>query len=593
MKSRMRLPVILGVILLVVSTLLLAACSGGSTTTTAASTQTSGTSTSQSTGSSDTSGTTATSAALTPKPGGTLRIAAPSFGINVGWPATFSGGGDQVQAYYETLLHGDEKGNLVPWLAEAYKVAGDQKSITFTIRKGVKFSDGSDLTADVVKWNLEQELTFATGPAPSAGAPGGAPPASAPAGPPPAGAPAGPPPAGAPAGGPPAGAAPPSNWVSVEVLDSNTVRVNFNSWDNSIPTSFGDSNPPLYMVSKAAYDKNGQDWMTTHPVGTGPFTVASYAPDASMKLVKNPNYWGSDAQGNKLPYLDELDFTFTSDATTEMMMAKAGEIDMVLTLSLGKPAADYKDLGWITHSLYDANEVWVPDSAHADSPWSKLEVREAAEYAVDRAAIAQKFGFGFIQPPNQIPPRSTTAYDANFALARNYDPAKAKELLTQAGYPNGFKTTLIVWPAGNHEIALAEQEYLAKVGIQAEIQFADSGKWNSYTGAQGTYHNALLEAPDPAQGPTGLGCVNFALFLFGSNWQKPAELMQAVGAATSAPTPDVSLIRAATDSMSKNAVLIPLYEIGSGRAEAPYVVADYGTRGLGAFYDIQTAWLNK
>ena len=136
------------------------------------STQTSGTSTSQSTGSTDTSGTTATSAALTPKPGGTLRIAAPSFGINVGWPATFSGGGDQVQAYYETLLHGDEKGNLIPWLAESYKVADDQKSITFTIRKGVKFSDGSDLTADVVKWNLEQQLTLA-GAAPSAGAPAG------------------------------------------------------------------------------------------------------------------------------------------------------------------------------------------------------------------------------------------------------------------------------------------------------------------------------------------------------------------------------------------------------------------------------------
>ena len=97
---------------------------------------------------------------------------------------------------------------------------------------------------------------------------------------------------------------------------------------------------------------------------------------------------------------------------------------------------------------------------------------------------------------------------------------------------------------------------------------------------QGTYHNALLEAPDPAQGPTGLGCVTFALFLFGNNWQKPPEFMQAFGAATSAPTPDVSLVRATTDVLTKNALLIPLYETGYGRAEPPYVVAEFGHRGL-------------
>ncbi len=607
MGSRsMRVSVTLVVSLLVVVTLLLAACSGGSTTTTAVtSTQSSGTSTSQSTGSTDTSGATTTSAALTPKQGGTLRIAAPSVGANVGWPATLQGGGDMVQAYYETLVRSDEKGKLIPWLAESYKVADDKKSITFTIRKGVKFSDGSDLTADVVKWNLEQELTLA-GAAPPAGAPAGAPPAGAPAGAPPSGTPAGAPPAsappasvpaGAPAGAPPAGAAPAgapaSNWLSVEVLDPYTVRVNFNAWDNTIQAQFGDAQPELYMISKAAYDKNGQDWITTHPVGTGPFTVASFVQDASMKMVKNPNYWATDAQGNKLPYLDGLDYTFTSDATTVLMMAKAGEVDMVVAFSQGKQMADYKDMGWHANPTYDANEVWVPDSAHADSPWSKVEVREAAEYAIDRAAIAQKFGFGYLQAPDQIPPRDSAAYDAKYALARNYDPAKAKELLAQAGYPKGFKTTLIVWPAGNHDIALAEAQYLAEVGIQAEVQFPEAGKFNSYTGPVGTYHNALLEGPDPMQGPTGIGCINFALFLYGNNMQKPPEFMQAFSAATSAPTSDISLIRATTDVLTKNALLIPLYEIGGGRVEQPYVVADFGHRGLRALSSLETAWLNK
>ena len=319
----MRLSFILLVSLLLAGTLLLAACGGGSTTTTTASstqtsgTQPAGTSTSQSApgtsapGSTDTGGTTATSAALTPKPGGTLRIVAQSIGANVGWPATLTGGGSQVQSYYETLLHSDEKGNLIPWLAESYKVADDQKSITFNIRKGVKFSDGSDLTADVVKWSLEQFVPSQP------------------------------------------------NWTTIEVVDPNTVRVNFKAWDNTLPASFGDKEPALYMVSKAAYDKNGQDWMTMNPVGTGPFTVASYVPDTSMTLVKNPNYWAMDAQGNKLPYLDGIDFTFTADPMTTLMMAKAGEIDMVSTLSPGKQLADYTNLGWRTNTRYDANEVWV------------------------------------------------------------------------------------------------------------------------------------------------------------------------------------------------------------------------------------------
>ncbi len=584
MKSRMRLPVILLFSLLLVGTLLLAACSGGSTTTTAPSTQTSGASTSQSTGSSDTSGSTATSAALTPKPGGTLRIAIIPQGANIGWPVGLTAGGSFSQSYYETLIRSDEKGKLYPWLAESFKVADDHKSITFTIRKGVKFSDGSDLTADVVKWNLEKQLTFA-GAAPAAGAPPGAPP-----GPPPPGAPAPGPPAGG-SGGAPAGA-PPSNWLSVEVLDANTVRVNFKTWDNSIPESFGDVQPALYMVSKAAFDKNGQEGLMAHPVGTGPFTVESYSMDGAAKMAKNPTYWAKDAQGGSLPYLDGLDWTFTADYTTELMMAKAGEVDMIVNTFSGKQLSDYKNAGWLTHTLYDANEVWAPDSAHADSPWSKLEVREAAEYAVDRAAIAEKYGFGFIKAPNQIPPRDTTAYDPNYALGRNYDPAKAKQLLAQAGYPNGFKTSLIVWQGGNRDIALAEVQYLAAVGIQADVQFADLGKWTSYIGPQGAYHNALLEGPDPAQGPPGIGCVNFALFLYGNNIQKPQELMQALGAATAAPTSDVSLIRAATDTISKNAIMIPLYEIGSGRVEAPSAVVEFGHRGL-PFYSLETAWLNK
>jgi peptide/nickel transport system substrate-binding protein len=527
MESRLlRLSAIVLVSLLVAITLVLAACGGGS----------------KNAATSNSSKTAVT--ATTPKYGGTLRIAAQSIGANIGWPATISnGGGDQLQCYYETLLRSDEKGQLTGWLAKTFDVAKDHKSITFTIRQGVKFSDGSDLTADVVKWNLQQYAKTQM------------------------------------------------KWGTIEVTSPDTVRVNFTSWDNSLPASFGDSSSGLYMVSETAYKKYGQTWITTHPVGTGPFKVASYATDSSLNMVKNPYYWQTDAHGGKLPYLDGVNYTFTSDPATTLMKAQSGEIDMVTSISPGKQLKDYAQMGWRTNSTADANEVLVPDSAHPDSPWSKLEVREAAEYAIDRATIAKQFGYGYLQVPTQIPPRSTTAYDPNY-VGRSYDPAKAKQLLAQAGYPTGFKTTLIVWPAGDKSIALVEQQYLAAVGIQATVEMANASKWVSYVGPQGSWHNALLEMPDAAQGRTGLGCVTFALALFGKNWQQPAQLLQAFGAATSAPESTPSLVRAATDIISQNALIIPVYEKGGARAEKPYVVADFGHRGL-MFSSLETAWLNK
>jgi ABC-type transport system substrate-binding protein len=478
--------------------------------------------------------------------GGTLRIAAPSPGANIGWPASLTGGGTVAQAYYETLLRSDQNGNLYGWLAQSYKIADDKKSITFTIRKGVKFTDGSDLTADVVKWNLDQYKQ--TQP----------------------------------------------KWASVQVVDPNTVRVNFTSWDNSLPAAFGDSQPSFFMVSEAAYDKVGKVGLTSQPVGTGPFTVASFVMDSSMKLVKNPNYWGTDPKTHqKLPYLDEVDYTFTADAASTLMMAKTGEVDMVLHTLTGQQLTDYKNLGWRVNFTSNSNDVLVPDSNHPDSPWSKLEVREAAEYAIDRVTIAKMFGSGWLKAPTQIPPESTSAYQTNYPLARNYDPAKAKQLLTQAGYPNGFKSTLIVWQGGNHDIAALEQSYLSKVGIQVDVQFPDTGKFSTIVGPMGHYQNALLEAPSTAQGATGLGCVTGAQFLFGKNILWPADLTQALNAATSTVTPDVKLVQAATDIMTKNALMIPVYEIGTDRVEKTNVHVDWGHRGDPAALALETAYLSK
>jgi ABC-type transport system substrate-binding protein len=482
-------------------------------------------------------------AGIAQKTGGILRIAIVSQGGNIGWPVGLTAGGAFAQSYYETLLQQIEKGELQDWLASDYKVATDHLSMTFTIRSGIKFTDGSDLTPDVVKWNLDQQIVSQP------------------------------------------------NWKSVAVTGPNTVQVNFKKWDNSIPSSFADSQPGVYMVSKAAYDKYGETYLRTHPVGTGPFTLTAYTMNGSAQLAKNPNYWRKDANNTQLPYLDGLAYNFTADYATELNMAKAGSVDMIINTFSGKQMNDYAQAGWTPRMLQDANEVWVPDSADKTSPWSKLEVREAAEYAIDRPTIAKQFGYGYLTPPNQIPPGATTAYQASYPLARNYDPVKAKELLKQAGYPNGFTTKLTVWQGGDQSIALVEQAYLKAVGINAVLSFADIGKWASYIGPTGKY-SGILEGPDPASGPSGLGCITFAMFLYGKNWEQPPALLQAIAAATSADTPTPALVQAASDILTKDALMIPLYGVGSGRVDAKYVHADFGTRGLPLF-NLESAWMSS
>ena len=88
----------------------------------------------------------------------------------------------------------------------------------------------------------------------------------------------------------------------------------------------------------------------------------------------------------------------------------------------------------------------IPDTANPDSPWANQKVREAVEYAIDREGIAKALGYGYWQAPYQIPPRASSAYDSNFTLGRKYDLEKAKQLLAEAGYPDGFKMTIISFP---------------------------------------------------------------------------------------------------------------------------------------------------
>jgi len=477
-----------------------------------------------------------------PKYGGTLKALWEPIPPSIGWPLNMIANptGSAVQSILETLLRADKNGDVYPWLAESYEIADDMMSITFKLRKGVKFHDGSDFNAEVVKWNLDNWIDAKAQPF----------------------------------------------WKSIETIDDYTVKVNLNIWRNTVPLSFCEGSAPVFMISKQAFDTNGLEWVQVNPIGTGPFIFESFVPDVSLKAVKNPDYW---VDGK--PYLDAMETTFSADPVTSKMVLQAGDVDLGGT-SLND-IAEYEELGFDVQLTTEAIWVLVPDTANPDSPWANQKVREAAEYAIDRESIAESLGYGYLEAPYQIAPRSSLAYNPDFAIERKYDPDKARELLAEAGYPDGFDTTIIIFPPSGDDFILTVQSYLSQVGINVDLEHTDFGKWGTYMGPGSWPENAMLYSPIPRFDRSFRGGIQFAFGNFGQSWLRTPEAMQALDAALGTLEYDIESIRAVVELIARDAMLIPVHEGAWSRVTAPYAHTEFDERGYILFWDIEDAWLDK
>jgi peptide/nickel transport system substrate-binding protein len=368
------------------------------------------------------SATTPTSTGVTPKSGGTLKI----YSLeprSLGYPATMTGqtDGQTSSMALETLFRLDEKGNIVPLLATGYTSDPATKTITITLRKNVKFHDGSDFNAAVAKWNLEE---FQSGARPDL-----------------------------------------KNVASVDVIDDYTIKLNLKNFDNTIMIYLATASDAGRMISKQSYDANGgKDWCIKNPIGTGPFKFVSWTPDVAIKWTRNDNYWGGK------PYLDGVDHIRIADPTTGLMSFKSGGLDIY-----NPDPVDAKPM--IAEGKWNyviTPEGQVPALAgyakDPSSPWSKLEVRQAMAYAVDNKALAATFGLDFWQVQNQWAVPGSWGYNPN-VVGYPFNPTKAKELLAKAGYSDGFDTTLNFYSTNQAIIdeCTAIQKMLKDVGINAEL----------------------------------------------------------------------------------------------------------------------------
>ena len=517
---------------------LLFGCGEPSTPTTTTPTTTAPTTTTPTT----TAPTTTVPTTTAPQYGGTLRILNEPIPPIIGWPLDMQAGpaGAAVQGVLETLLRANPQGGVYGWLAESYEVEPNAPSITFKLRQGIKFHDGSDFNAEVVKWNLDTWIE----------------------------------------------AKAKRLWKSVDIVDDYTVRVNLDKWQNTVPLEFCENIAPVQIISKQAFDTNGLDWVKFNPVGTGPFIFEEFTPDVSLKIVKNPDYW---VDGK--PYLDAVEMTFIGDPVTLEMVLKSGDADMGYT-SLDK-AAGYEELGFTVFMIPEAIWVFCPDTANPDSPWANQKVREAVEYAIDRGAMAKTLGYGYLEAPYQIAPRSSVAFNPDFPYKRGYDPDKARQLLTEAGYPDGFDTTIYQFPPSGDDYLLTVQALLSQVGINVDIDHTDWGKWGTYMGPGSWPENGCLYSPIPRFDRAFLGGLQFTFSRYGQSWLRTPEAIQALDAAFAPLNPDIELVRAVVNLIGEKALLIPVHEGAWNRVTAPGVHTEFDQRGYILFWDIEDAWLEK
>ena len=335
----------------------------------------------------------------------------------------------------ETLFIVDAADKIVPKLAKSVDVSADGLSVTMKLQEGVKFHDGTDFNAEAVKINLETVIEHNV-----------------------------------------PGSTPLQSIESMDIIDNYTIKISLKSFDASFLMSLAQSGVGV-MISPAALAKptTPEDAGKDHLVGTGPFLFESWSYDQNIIMKKNPNYW---QEGR--PYLDEIEIRNIPDYTISVMAFRAGEVDMVESID---PAQynQLKDEGYSVAIPQGLAFVFSFRSANADpsSPFSKKEVREALWYAVDRESLVDGLGKGTYNVANQLAAPFQGWYIEDYP-ARPYDPDKARDLLAQAGYPDGFKTVLHGDVRGRQDDLVALQAYFGAVGVECELDVADVARSSTF-----------------------------------------------------------------------------------------------------------------
>ena len=342
---------------------------------------------------------------------------------------------------YEGLVKPDEEGNLKDAVAESHTISEDGKEYTFKLRSGVKFHDGTTVTAEDVKYSIER----------CAGINGD--------------------------GTPLVEAF--SNVDKVEIPDESTIHIYLKESD----TEF------LSYLTVAIIPEHASD-LETNPVGTGPFHYVSRSPQENIIIEKFADYWDTDNQA----YLDKVTFKIVGDTNAVVTGLKAGTLDMYARIDStqraqleGDDAFQIYEGGMnLVQALYLNNEV---------EPLNNVKVRQALCYAANRQEVLDMIadGKGTIIGSSMFPAFGKY-YVPELSERYNQDIEKAKELLKEAGYPDGFELTITVPNNYQQHIDTAQVlvEQLKAIGVTAKIQQVEWDSWLSDVYADRKFQSTVV-----------------------------------------------------------------------------------------------------
>ncbi len=347
---------------------------------------------------------------------------------------------------YDTLLLPTDDGQGVKaGLATEWNVSDDGMTVMVKLRDGIMFSDGSPITAKDVAWSLKRAAT-------------------------------------------------PDNGIwgflisSIEDVtagDGGMVTIKLNRPDPAIIPALTVFNTAImpeaaFEAEAGATDAEKAQAFSAHPIGSGPFMLASWERGATMKLVKNPHYWDKGADGEPLPYLDGVTFEVIPDDATRILRLQSGGLDGAEFIPYAR-VAELKGADGIEMELFPSTRIEYvtlnvrPEIEGKANPLSNLKVRQALNYATNKEAIIQIVTQGVGSPMTSFMSSATPLHTGDAPLFP-VDVEKAKALMAEAGFPDGFSTSILTLAGNQDEIGIstALQQMWAQIGVTLEIQQVDN-----------------------------------------------------------------------------------------------------------------------
>lgn len=326
---------------------------------------------------------------------------------------------------FEGLTRFASDGSVVPALAKSWEISDDGLTYTFKMQSGVSFHDGSTFNAEDVKFSLDRSRAESSTNAQKQLF---------------------------------------DSIDSIEVPDLDTVVMTLSAPNGALlfNLAWGDA----IVMSPDTFDK-----AKTAPVGTGPFKFSRWVQGDRIELEKNPDYWGTPAR------LDKVTFKFISEPTAAFAALMAGDVDAFPVYPAPENLAQFEADPRFSVVVGSTEGETILSTNNKQAPFDNRLVRQALAHAINRQEIIDGAMFGYGTPIGTHFAPHHPAY-RDFTVNSSYDVDKAKELLKEAGFENGFKTTLKLPPPSyarrGGEIIAAQ---LRQVGIEAEISNLEWAQW--------------------------------------------------------------------------------------------------------------------